>query len=383
MHRCILRYWGSHFKTRRQVHILAEEFRPMVARGWHCHLVLEREPDCPSWLIDLKRLGIAIHLVPRPSRRFDLKCIRNVLRLCLAVRPDVLICENIHDSPLIGATLARVRAKVWIKRSMNSDFELGIGPTLWNRLALTTRLSCSLATRVIAVSSAVRDELVGLGITNKKILVRPNPRRLGQQNAVNRDAVRRSFGISSTDVVWASVGHAVPVKGWDMLIRAFHQVAASDSRAKLLLIGSLDHAEEIATANRLHAEISHLNLTGRVMLTGHVEDVSSILCSADAFVQASHSEGFSNALIEALEAGLPCLATRVGIATEVIQHGVNGLLVDRFHEESLAQALIELSRDDTLRSAMARNARVPDSIPSLQDYAQRLADDLTALRSPS
>lgn len=376
----IIRYWGSHFKTLRQTRIIAGEFQPMVERGWECSLVVEREPEDPSWTEALRSIGVRLLLQPRPTRKFDLKCISRVAKLCRDLRPDVFICENIHDSPLIGAALSRVPVRIWIKRSMNSDFERGDRPNLRNRLAPTTRLSCALATRVFAVSRTVCDELVGLGVASEKVLIRPDPRRSEGSNVATKEDVRRSLGISGSGVVWTSIGRAVPVKGWDMLIRAFHRVAGCDPRAELLLVGGLDRPEERATAALLRSEIERLGLQGKVRLTGNVEDVASLLSASDAFVMSSHSEGFSLALIEAMEAGLPCVATRVGIATDVIHHGINGMLVDRFNEERMAEALTEITCVDSLRMRLANNARVPDMIPTLQAYAQRMADDVVTLR---
>lgn len=375
----ILRYSGTHFKTRRLANQFADEFRPLAQRGWACHLVLGRAPDDLDWITELNALGVRIYLEPRSARKFDLNLVTRVARLCCKIKPDVFVCENIHDSPLIGAALALVPVRIWIKRAMNSDFEQGSPPNLRNRLALTTRLSCALSTRVFAVSSAVRDELVRFGISAEKILVRPNPRRLGKPNVEKWEDVRRSLGFSCTDVVWTSVGHAVPVKGWSMLIRAFHRVADSDARAKLLLVGSLERPDEKETTVILLAEIERLGLEEKVRLTGKVENVANLLSVSDAFVMSSHSEGFSNALIEALEMGLPCLATRVGIATDVVRDGFNGMLVDRFDEERMAEALIEMTRDDSLRAELARNASVPEIIPSLEDYARIMANDISAL----
>ena len=381
MKNTLVRYWGSHFKTRRQVGIMFEWFSPMARRGWDFHLILEREPDDPDWLTELKILGVKIHLEPRPSRKFDWKCMSRVVQLCDSLRPDIFVCDNIHDSPLLGAAIARVPVRVWIKRAMNTDFELGRRSTLRTRMAPSTRLSCALATRVFAVSSAVRDELVVLGVPVDKVLIRPNPHLLGNCKIANKEDVRSRMGISDTDIVWTSVGHAVPVKGWDMLIRAFHSVATADSRAKLLLVGGLQRPEERETADLLRSEIERLGLGGKVRLTGHVEDVPSLLRASDGFVMSSHSEGFSNALVEALEAGLPCVATRVGIAEDVIHPEINGLLVDRFNEIELAESLICVTCKDAFRAQLSRNAVVPESLPTLAEYAEQMALDFVNLRN--
>lgn len=67
----ILRYWGSHFKSQCQVGVVVEEFRPLIQRGWDCHLVLEREPSDAEWLAALKKLSVSVHIEPRPRSKAD------------------------------------------------------------------------------------------------------------------------------------------------------------------------------------------------------------------------------------------------------------------------------------------------------------------------
>ncbi len=376
-----LRYRGSHFKTAWQTDTMVAEFRPMAARGWSCHLVLERLPEDLSWLQGFRELGVQIHCIPRPRRKFDLNCIRQARRLFRKIGADIVICENIHSSPMIAAALARVPVRIWIKHAMNSCFEECRQPKFKDRISLTTRLSSFLATRVAAVSKAVKQELIGLGVSEHKILLWLNPRQTGQWHpAGDRAGLRKSLGFAVDDVVFVSVGHAVPVKGWDLLVQAFAKVAAVDDRARLLLVGSMDRSEERAVAGALRADVARLNLTDRVTFAGHTEAVSSFLRASEVFVMSSRSEGFSYALIEGLEAGLPCVATRVGVAEDVIREGHNGLLVERGQEQPLAEALITLCRDDALRRRLALNAFVPGCIPTLPEYAERLAREMEGLR---
>jgi len=377
-----LRYRGSHFKTAWQTSTMVEEFRPMAARGWQCHMVLERMPEDASWLNGLLELGVQFHCQPRPRKRFDWHTIRQACRLFRRLRPDAVVCENIHSSPLLAAALAGVPVRVWIKHAMNAGFESGCPEGLRDRLMPSVRLSVALATRTLSVSRAVFDELRRLGIPERKLLLRPNPRHglLQPVRADCRASARQKFGYGPQDLVFVSTGHAVPVKGWDLLLPAFAQTVAADPRARLLLVGGMDRPEERGFAENLRAAASRLKVADRVTFTGHTEDVAGCLAASDVFVMSSRSEGFSHALIEALEAGLPCIATRVGVAEDVIRPGANGILVERCQVAPLAEAMRELCRDDALRARMAAQASVPGSIPTLPDYAERLADDLASLR---
>jgi glycosyltransferase involved in cell wall biosynthesis len=377
-----VRYWGSHFKTLRHVHGIAAEFQPIIARGWSCHLVLERNPEDSGWLAPLLNLGVKIHLEPRPRGKYDARCIFRVTRLCRRLQATIFVCHNIHMSPLLGAAAARVPVRIWIKESMNSCYEESRQPDWKERIGFSTRLSSYLATQVIAVSGSVKCELIELGVPDRKVIVRLNPRRLGASARVrDRSSVRQSYGYSEQEVVITTVGHAVPVKGWDLLVRAFQRIHSADSRTRLLLIGGFERPEEQEFYKQLQTQLADTGLKSKVLFAGHVENVAELLGAADLFVMPSRSEGCANALIEGLEAGLPCVATKVGSAEQVIVPGVNGFLVNRGDEIVVAQALQELTRDNELRRSFARAARVPDCIPTLSQYAEGLADDYAAFHA--
>src|SRR5262249_41440467 len=81
------------------------------------------------------------------------------------------------------------------------------------------------------------------------------------------------------------------------------------------------------------------------------------LCQTDLFVLPSHSEGFSNALLEAMSLGLPCIACCVGGNLDAIQHNISGLLVAPKHPFDLAHAILTLANDPQLRGRLGHNAQ--------------------------
>ena len=257
-------------------------------------------------------------------------------------------------------------------------------PTLRERLAPAMRLSCRLATRLIGVSQSVKNELVDLRFPEGKIIVRNNPRRsVSSPRSGDRAAARQRWGLAESNVVIGNVGHAIPVKGWDVLVRAFARVANQDERAKLLLVGSFQSDGERSFYGELKSWIQEQGLDDRIVFTGHVGEIGLALSAMDIFALPSRSEGFSFALIEGLEAGLPCVATRVGIAPEVIREGFNGCLVAREDEAGLAQALCHLVADPASRELLRRNASVPSCIPTPEEYGEQFARDCEALLAAS
>ena len=369
-----LRYWGSHFKSPRQVANFAVQFEPMAARGWQCHLVLERLPDDPGWLAPLNDLGVSMARIDRPRGSFDAASVRAIRRLCRETACDVFHCDNMHMSPLIGAGLARVPVRVWCKRAMNSHYEAGREPGWKERIALTSRLSVRLATRVVAVSSAVAGELIELGLPPRKFHVLNNPRPEMQPSPATREESRACLGIPRDSVVLVAVGRVEPVKGWDVLWEAFESVAARSPHARLLLVGVEKVAGHETFAATLQARIAKSGLGDRVVFTGHVSDVKATLLAGDVFVLPSRSEGCCNALLEALEVGLPCVATKVGNATEVLGDGGGGRIVPRNDPHTLGEALHRLVSDDRERATLASRARIPDAVCDRRGHAEHMAD---------
>ncbi|MEO8076868.1 MAG: glycosyltransferase family 4 protein [Acidobacteriota bacterium] len=369
----LIRYWGSDFKGPREARRIAAYFSAALASGWRCVLVCSRAPDDAAWAAPVTDAGIAIEHLPRARGNFDRHCVQRTWRLCRRVGADVFHCDNTHTSPLIGAWLARVPVRLWTKHAMEPAFEEVRAPSLRDRLAPSLTLSIRLATRVLPISRAIERELVGLGAPPRRLVMLPLPLAADDGTRVDRAAARAAFGCSPGDVVVGTVGRSVPVKGWDVLLRAMVEISAAVPATKLLLAGSTGRSDERAPYERLVQFLAEHGLADRVRFTGHVTDIAPVLSASDIFVLPSRSEGYSLALLEALCAGLPVVSTRVGIAPDVITDGENGVLVDRDDPPALARGLMALAADPELRRRCARPPGTPiPGIPTAEEHAHAL-----------
>jgi glycosyltransferase involved in cell wall biosynthesis len=376
-----VRYLGRAHQDAALTAYHAAIFRRTRALGWRNLLVCAPPPPAdPQLIAPLVALGVELVYIPRPQRNFDAAVARAAWQLCREVRADILHCDNIHTSPLLGAWLARVPVRLWFKRAMLKHFEEERSPGWRERLMPSVRASVALATTVVTVSEAVRDELLGFGFAAEKFEVLLNPVPRQPIGAAERAAARRRFGFTEDELVILTVGHAVPVKGWDVLLEAFARAAwPASRRACLVFVGSVDAPHERETFAALERRRTVLGLDERtVRFTGHLDEVRPALAAADLYVQPSRSEGNCNALNEAYGAGLACIATAVGFAPRLIRDGENGLLVPRGDPEPLARALARLAQDSALRARLAsaaRNDPLPAGTPlSWDDYYDRLVD---------
>lgn len=171
--------------------------------------------------------------------------------------------------------------------------------------------------------------------------------------------VRRKLALGADDVTILGVGRFVPVKGLQYLIEAVAEARASVPAVRLVLVGDGDLRDE------LEARVGALGLRDRVTFAGMAprDEVPAYFAAADIVVVPSihyqgYVDGLPNVALEAMAAGKPLVATRVGGLPQVVRDGENGLLVEERDPDALAQAIVTLARDPDLRARMGEKGRM-------------------------
>ena len=185
---------------------------------------------------------------------------------------------------------------------------------------------------------------------------------------------REALGIGSSDFVYGTVGRLEPIKGHSVLIEAFARVVQELSNAKLLMIGDGELRQELEGLAR------GLNVSPRVIFAGWREDVGELLRLMDVFVLPSHNEGMGKALVEAMHAGLPSIASNVGGIPEVVEDDKQGVLVAPGSSESLAREMIVLAQNCDKRrrlgaasSEKARRFSEVEMVTKIEELYETLA----------
>ena len=171
-----------------------------------------------------------------------------------------------------------------------------------------------------------------------------------RSHRTDRDAARAELGLSDDTILAVTVANARAEKGYPDLLTAAAEVIGREDRVTFVAIGQGPDADEIAGLHK------RLGLGPRFRLLGYREDPVRFLTAADLFVLASHHEGLPVALMEALALGIPVVATAVGGIPEMIEDGVEGLLVPPRRPEALAGAVERLVADPDLRRRLAAGA---------------------------
>ncbi|MFN7967302.1 MAG: glycosyltransferase [Acidobacteriota bacterium] len=166
-----------------------------------------------------------------------------------------------------------------------------------------------------------------------------------------RDAALARLHVPHGRAVLMAVGRLVPEKAPARLLAATRSLVERGLDAHLVLIGDGRLMES------LRAEAERLGIGSRVTLAGRRDDVELLLPGADLFVSSSNVEGRSNAILEAMAAARPIVATDAGGTSELIKHGQTGVLVPPGDAEALVQALHSVLVDPMFSGALARGAR--------------------------
>jgi glycosyltransferase involved in cell wall biosynthesis len=203
---------------------------------------------------------------------------------------------------------------------------------------------------LITVSHAQRQTYERIGVAPELMTTVPNGIRARGPGA-GRDAARVALGLDGDQPVVLTVGRLTVMKGQRHLLDAVPELARRFGGVAVVVIGQGHlHAQ-------LRSQAEALGVADRVHLVGHRADARMLLDAADVFVLPSRHEGMPLVLLEAMDAGLPVVATRVIGSEEVVVDGETGLLVRPQDPAALAAALGRLLEDPALRQRYGRAGR--------------------------
>jgi glycosyltransferase involved in cell wall biosynthesis len=289
-------------------------------------------PPCPIYLLPLRRT-------------YDLAALRGVISLRRFLKEKgidlVHTCFESSDLWAGGVTKLFSNAKlVWNRRDM--------GILRSHKHMVAYKKLARMPDAVFAVSEQVRRHCIDVDdIAPDRVSTVHNGLDLARwPERVNRG--------QSTPPVIASLGNIRRVKGHDVLLRAFALVRYEFPSVRLALGGAV---LETAFMEELTSLIDELELAESVSFEGNVQDQQRFLQDVSIFVLPSRSEGFSNAIVEAMAASLPVIATDVGGNAEAVKDGDTGLIIRSEDVDGMATAILRLLRDPGEARQMGRAGR--------------------------
>ncbi len=236
--------------------------------------------------------------------------------------------------------------------------------------------------RAVGNSAAILEELEAEGVPPERLRFIPNglDTSLFVRDEVTRAQAREEFGARSDAFVMVAVGNLHEHKGHDDLLAALEYASPQLPGEWLLLIAGRDVDDR---RQMLETQASERGLGGHVRFLGEIRDVPALLSAGDVFVHPSHHEGLPNAVLEAMAASLPVVATHVGGIDQVIGQDAEaiGVVVPPQEPAALGEALVAISQDAEGRRRMGelaqRRAESDYSIEACVAAYERLYSELT------
>jgi glycosyltransferase involved in cell wall biosynthesis len=294
---------------------------------------------------EIERSGVQVVCLERmKSRRFDWRAVGELARLLLRER-IALVHSHLYHANLYGR-LACLRAKVPAVVSVHNTYTR---PKLHRRLI--NRFLAVRTRRVIAVSEDIKRDLIRYdGIAPERIVVISNGVDFGRlETPISRAQARAQLGIAAQTVAVGCVARLEEQKGHRFLLEAM--ALLGDLPLRLFIIGD----------GRLRAELEQraasLGVAHATVFLGMRQDVPEILRALDIYAMPSLWEGLSIAMLEAMAAGLPVVATDVGGVRQVLGADEYGVRVPPARPGELAQAIRSLAASPERRAGLGMLGR--------------------------
>ena len=319
----------------------------------------------PVWVITRRASGLPTHetkdgiTIIRPATfgLSKLKTIIFVLGTMFSLWKLRHQYKILHAHMLFGPAFAGT----WMRRLLNKRILVKLGSsgetgeirtsqrTARGRWRLT--LLQNWADAMVTLDDGMKQEAIAAGFTAERIHSIPNGIDLQSfTSTASQSDTKSALGLPDKTII-LFVGRLVKEKSLPTLLSAFAAALSEYPNLHLEIVGDGVERESLET------QATELDIRENMRFAGRQPDVRSYLHAADIFVLPSITEGISNALLEAMSAGLACLATPVGGNAEVLGQGSCGILLPTENVEAWKQALVQVGSDAALRHQLGEAAR--------------------------
>jgi len=311
----------------------------ILGRGWQTDLLTLHK-------IDVKKIFI--------QSRFDFSWLPELSALIKQISPDLIMTHgfNGHFVAFVSRLVSGRKIPVvcsyhglYHPTSFTRKF-VGCFFNLFNNFFLR-----HVALEVLCVAGFTRDYLIKKGVDSGKLTIIHNGIEERVPDTSKRHELRQAWGVTEEELLLGAASRLDPVKGLEYLIDAMRSVKDSVPHAKLVIIGTGSQEQQLKN------QAARLGLDSSVIFTGFRTDIDQCLGAIDIFMLPSLAECHSIAILEAMRAGKPIIATEVGGNTESIRHMQEAVIGPPKNAESIAKAIELMAGNPALREKLGENAR--------------------------
>lgn len=277
---------------------------------------------------------------------FDIYVIKKFYDIIKEFRPNILVTYLIH-ADLYGRALGKLFG---IKKIVSSKR----GSLLqWEWLSFFDRLTKFLVTHyLVQTKTAQLEWMVKLKLPKNKFTIIPNGIDTKQfQIKIDKAKKRKDLRIKENFFIISCVSRLRRGKGHEILLEAFEKVFKKNKDISLLIVGNGEREKE------LRQQIENYFSKDKIYFLGNRNDIPEILAISDLFILPTKKEGMSNAIIEAMSAGLPIITTAIPENKSLITNKEDGILCLLNNSTSLSEAIILLQNNIILSNKVRKNAQ--------------------------
>jgi len=302
----------------------------------------------PGWFFQhLQEQGVDARII-HSKQSWDISFITRLVKYCKQQKVDLI------HSHLSGANLYSCLAGFILRIPVIATYhnELYMPTSTEKYVPIKNLIIRNLASRTVLVANYMRDKYIKLGkFPDNRLVTIYNGISLGLVNKdYNLAQLRQELGIALNDPIIGNVANLRPPKGHEYLIEAAAILCKQFPNTRFLLIGEGERKKRLK--EKIIRQIAELKLQENVKLLGYRSDVRELLQLMDVFVLASTSEGLPLSVVEAHAASKPIVATNIGGLSEIVEDDKSGFLVEPKNPHILAEKLLTLIRNRTLREEM-------------------------------
>jgi glycosyltransferase involved in cell wall biosynthesis len=306
-------------------------------------------PDLESWGIEHRELQHATRTFD-PVR--DVRLLFELRRVFAELQPDI-VHTHTPKPGYVGRIAARTSRVPVIVHTVHGIFAVPEDP--WTKKAVVytlDRIASSFSDIELLQNPEDLPVLRKLRIPERKLrvlgngidLARFDPSRIEPAQTA---ALRAELGVTPDDVVCGVVGRLVWEKGYRHVFDAAARLRHEMPQLKFVVVGPTAERDAVT-----RDELDRVTALGNVTFLGLRDDIEQLYTAMDLYVLASFREGFPRSAMEAAAMGLPLVATDIRGCRQVVEPGVNGLLVTVRDSNALADGIATVARDPLLRSRM-------------------------------
>jgi glycosyltransferase involved in cell wall biosynthesis len=332
--------------------LLGPQLRAFAAAGYE---VIALSAD-GRYVADLESWGIEHRTLQNATRAFDpvrdVRLLFELRRLFAELKPDI-VHTHTPKPGYVGRLAARTSRVPVIVHTVHGIFAVPEDPWPKKTVVYTLdRIASSFSDIELLQNPEDFPVLRRLRIPERKLRLLGNGIDLARFDPARVDAaqvatVRSGLGVAPGDVVCGVVGRLVWEKGYRHVFDAAARLRVEMPELKFVIVGPEADRDAVP-----RAELDRVAALGNVTFLGLRDDVEQLYAAMDLYVLASFREGFPRSAMEAAAMGLPLVVTDIRGCRQVVDDGVNGVLVPARDSDALTEAIAAVARDASLRQRM-------------------------------